>query len=93
MAGVVSRTGLAAHVPGSYILDEMAARGWTVERLAQRMGLPKTRATYVKRIICGEPITPEIAERLSRAFGTSYKLWLNLEKSYRACIEAARREP
>jgi plasmid maintenance system antidote protein VapI len=85
-----AKPGRTSHIPGMYVLDEMAARGWTVERLAQKMGLPKTRATYVKRIICGELITPEIAEQLGRAFGTSYKLWLNLEKAYRASLEATR---
>lgn len=80
--GQESEGQVKGHMPGSYILDEMAARGWTIERLAEKMGYPKTRVTPVKRIICGEPVTPEIAQRLSKAFSTSARLWLNLEDAW-----------
>jgi plasmid maintenance system antidote protein VapI len=79
-----------AHMPGSYILDEMAAREWTVQRLTTEMGLPKWRVEYVKRVICGADLEPEFAAQLSNAFGTSVTLWLNLEKAYRADIKAAK---
>jgi plasmid maintenance system antidote protein VapI len=76
-------------MPGSYILDELAARGWTVARLATKMGLPATRVTVIKRVICGDIITPDFAQRLGKAFGTSSTLWLNLDKAYRADLAAA----
>lgn len=69
--------------PGVFLLEEMAARGWTVSKLAEKMGQPSTRVTSIKRIICGEPITPDMAQRLSNAFGTSARLWLNLERAFR----------
>jgi len=78
-----------AHMPGSYILDELAERGWTVQRLTAEMGLPKWRVDYVKRVICGSPLTPEFAGQLSQAFGTSATLWLNLEKAYRKAVAKA----
>ena len=66
--------------PGSFILEEMAARHWTVDELAKRMGVRTLAARYV---ITGEPITEDVAERLGKAFGTSARLWLNLGRAFR----------
>jgi len=67
--------------PGEFIREELAARGWNQEDLAEIMGRsPKV----VSEIVSGNTgITPETAEGLSAAFGTTAQLWMNLETAYR----------
>ena len=67
--------------PGEFIREELAARGWNQEDLAAIMGRsPKV----VSEIVSGNTgITPETAEGLSAAFGTTAQLWMNLETAYR----------
>lgn len=67
--------------PGEFISDELNARGWTQGDLAEIMGRP---ANLVTDIIAGRKIiTPETAEGLAAAFGTSAQFWLNLDSRYR----------
>jgi len=70
--------------PGEFIKDELAAREWKQEDLAAIMGRsPKV----VSEIISGNTgITPETAEGLSAAFGTTAQLWMNLETAYRLAL-------
>jgi len=71
--------------PGEYIRDELDARGWTQEDLADIMRRP---ATTVSQIINGaKKITPHTAQQLAAAFGTTAELWLNLESAYRLARE------
>jgi HTH-type transcriptional regulator/antitoxin HigA len=67
--------------PGEYIRDELEARGWTQEAFAHILGRPlKT----VNQIITGaKAITPQTAQEIAAAFGTSAELWMNLEGAYR----------
>lgn len=71
----------ASFAPGEYIRDELEARGWTQEAFAHILGRPlKT----VNQIITGvKAITPQTAQEIAAAFGTSAELWLNLESAYR----------
>ena len=67
--------------PGVFILEEMAARGWTSDTLAEKAGM--TRALMLD-VLAGDHVIDEtIAQCLSNAFGTSARLWLNLERAYR----------
>jgi HTH-type transcriptional regulator/antitoxin HigA len=70
-----------AFPPGRILQKELEARGWTDRDLAAiDEDLPQTIAS----IIQGQHhITPEIAEKLSKAFGTSAQSWINLENNYR----------
>lgn len=66
--------------PGEYIRDELEARGWTQQDLAQILERP---LNAVNQIISGKRgITPETAKGLAAAFGTSPEFWMNLENAY-----------
>lgn len=67
--------------PGEFIKEELEARGWTQNDLAEVLGRP-TR--LVNELISGKRgITPETAKGLACAFATSAQLWMNLESTYR----------
>lgn len=67
--------------PGALIMEELDARSWSVEELADGMG---RSLEEVKALIYDEtPITPAIAEDLAAALEISVGFWLNLEKGYR----------
>ena len=48
--------------------------------LAERIGVPFQRVNQVVR--CKRSVTPDTALRLSRLFGTSAELWLNLQQAW-----------
>jgi plasmid maintenance system antidote protein VapI len=66
--------------PSKLIADELTARRWTIDDLAQRSGL--TVKTIVEVFYQGEPVDETIADGLSLAFGTSIDLWLNLQRNH-----------
>lgn len=68
--------------PGDYIQEELVAREWTQRHFAKLLGYTKTD---VSRLIEGKrSLTPDDAINLSRVFGTSAEMWLNLQQSYDA---------
>ena len=70
-----------AFVPGEYLRDELKARGWTQSQFASILGRP---LQLVNEIIKGRKrITEQTALEIGAALGTSAKVWLNLENSYR----------
>ncbi len=66
--------------PGRLLERETAARGLSVNRLALDLGVPSGRITDI--LNGRRAITAETALRLGRAFGTSARLWLNLQGEY-----------
>jgi HTH-type transcriptional regulator/antitoxin HigA len=68
--------------PGEFIRDELEARGWTQDDLAQIMGRP---LRLVNELIAGKKqITPATARGLAQAFGDDDPLyWMNLDSAYR----------
>ncbi len=67
--------------PGEYVKDELESRGWSQADLATIMGRP---VQLVNGIISGKKnITPETAQDLGEAFGTSAELWVGMEGTYR----------
>ncbi|MCK4512140.1 helix-turn-helix domain-containing protein [bacterium] len=67
--------------PGDFIREEIEARGWTQEVLAEVLGVSPR---LVNEVIVGKRrVTPETARALGEAFGTSGVLWMNLESTYR----------
>jgi HTH-type transcriptional regulator/antitoxin HigA len=71
--------------PGEFIKEELEARGWTQDDLADILG--RHRAT-VSAIVNGKrEISADIARDLGIAFGTSPQYWMNLETSYRLFSE------
>ncbi len=70
---------------GTFIREELDARGWTVRDLAREMGWPRPR---VAEVISGSmPVQWRIATDLGTAFGTSMSFWLNTEATYRCHCE------
>jgi len=67
--------------PGAFIKEELEARGWIQEDLAEIVGLsPKHINELIKN---KKPITIETARLLSSAFGQSPQYWINLDTNYR----------
>ncbi len=66
--------------PGEYISDELEARGWTQDDLAEVLGISRR---HVINLVTGKSgVTPEIAIALGQAFGQDPKTWMNLQVSY-----------
>ena len=61
--------------PSEFIQEEMEARDWSKQDLAQRAVLSVQEVEY---LLSGGRISAQIAERLSRAFGTSPQYWSHL---------------
>jgi HTH-type transcriptional regulator/antitoxin HigA len=78
---VNTRTPAEVFPPGEFIRDELEARGWTQDDLAQIMGRPQTAINLIINDKRG--ISPETATELGGAFGTSPEFWLNLDSAYR----------
>lgn len=69
-----------AFPPGDFIREEMEARGWRQVDLVEILG-KDSRAVH--ELLHGKrAISPEMAEILANAFGTSAQLWMNLETSW-----------
>ena len=67
--------------PGEILREEfLSPLGITQYRLAQVIGVPARR---INEIVHGtRSISPDTALRLSRAFGTSDRFWMNLQIRY-----------
>lgn len=74
--------------PGEYLRDELEARNWTQEDLAEILGRPLKTVNLI--LSAKKAITPQTAQELAAAFGTSAEVWLNLENAYRLAL--ARKE-
>ncbi len=62
--------------PGEFIQDEIDERGLSQKEFAEILGFSEK---HVNRLINNkEPITADTAKRLSKAFGSSAKFWLNI---------------
>lgn len=70
-----------AFAPGEYLRDELRERGWTQAQFARIIGRP---LQLVNEIINGRKrITERTALQIGAALGSSAKVWLNLENTYR----------
>ena len=66
---------------GEYLRDELSDRKWTVTEFAEVIGQP---TPVVSEILDGtKEITAETAVAISKAFGTTPELWLNLQTAHR----------
>ncbi|MBI2382505.1 MAG: HigA family addiction module antidote protein [Gammaproteobacteria bacterium] len=66
--------------PGRILKRELEARSLSANRLAMDCRIPSGRVTEILGGRRG--ITPDTALRLGRYFGTSPRLWLNLQGNY-----------
>jgi plasmid maintenance system antidote protein VapI len=85
-----------AFPPGEYLMDELRARGWSLEALAGKMGgaFEERKADKLAlELLVNIPqrgllLGRETAERLSQALGTSAELWLRLDAAWQASPES-----
>ena len=66
--------------PGEILGEELQELGMSANALANALGVPTNRITAILKGQRG--ITADTALRLSRYFGTTPQLWLNLQKTY-----------
>lgn len=66
--------------PGRHAQEEMLARRWKISDMVRESMLPREIIFDVVNERCD--IDDAIATGLSRAFGTSKELWLNLQQNY-----------
>jgi len=69
-----------AFPPGEFIKEELEARGWTQEILAEIMG---RQSSIISGLVNAKrSVSPGIASDLAAAFGTTAQFWMNLETAY-----------
>jgi addiction module HigA family antidote len=66
--------------PGEFIKDEMEARNMSQQELADKLHVSKSE---ISLLLNGHRnITPAIAIKLEKAWGTDAELWMNLQIRY-----------
>lgn len=74
------KSGLKPVHPGEILREELQELGMSANALAKSLGVPTNRITA---ILNGQRrVTADTALRLSRYFGTSPQLWLNLQQAF-----------
>jgi HTH-type transcriptional regulator/antitoxin HigA len=66
--------------PGDFIKEELDARGWTQNDLAEILARPPRLVSEL--ISAKRAVSPETAKGLGEAFGTGAQFWMNLESAY-----------
>jgi len=67
--------------PGDFLREELDAREWTQNDLAEVLGRSPRLVNEI--ISARRSITPETATALAKALGTSAEVWMNLESVWR----------
>jgi addiction module HigA family antidote len=60
----------------------MVPYGMSASALARALDVPVNRITEIIAAVKPRAVTPDTALRLSRYFGTTPQLWLNLQRAY-----------
>ena len=80
--------------PGEILREEfMIPLGLSANALARALGVPANRITAIIASENPRAVTPDTALRLSRYFGTTPDLWLNLQQAYDLSAAIVRRGP
>ena len=74
------RNGMRPVHPGEILGEELEELGMSASGLAKELGVPTNRITAILKGQRG--MTANTALRLSRYFGTTPELWMNLQKTY-----------
>lgn len=70
---------------GEHLSDELEARGWSQQELAEIIDCP---VQLISEIISGKrELTKGVATQIAKAFGTSPELWLNLQRQYQVWLQ------
>ena len=77
---VVPKNGMRPVHPGEILRDELQTMGLSANALSKALGVPVNRITAILNGQRG--ITADTALRLARYFGTTPRLWLNLQQAY-----------
>lgn len=77
---MTERRAVETFPPGEFIKEEIDARGWTQNDLAEITG---KSVRLISEVILGKrAVTPDTAQALADALGTSAQLWMNMESAY-----------
>jgi HTH-type transcriptional regulator/antitoxin HigA len=72
--------------PGEYLQEELDARGWTQEDLAQILNISRRQ---IASLLAGKSaLTPDVAVALGKAFKQDPKTWMNLQVNYELALAA-----
>lgn len=83
----IDRVALPPVHPGEILAEEMAALGLSANQLGRALDVPGNR---ISEIVAGRrSISADTALRLARFFGTSAKLWVNLQSAYDLAVTEA----
>ena len=74
--------------PGEILADELAEIGISVAALARALDVPQSRMADV--VNGKRSVTADTALRLAAYFGTSARMWVNLQASYDLAVAEAR---
>ena len=74
------RNGMRAVHPGEILRDELQALDLSASALSKALGVPVNRITAILNGRRG--VTADTALRLARYFGTTPRVWLNLQQTY-----------
>ena len=84
----IDSVNLPAPHPGEVLAEELAEIGVSVAALARALDVPQSR---MAEIVAGKrSVTADTALRLAAYFGTSPRLWLNLQSSYDLAVTQAK---
>ena len=80
--------------PGEILREEfMIPLGLSANALARALNVPPNRITAIIAAENPRAVTPDTALRLSRYFGTTPQLWLNLQQAYDLSAAIVHRGP
>lgn len=80
-----------AFPPGEFLKEELEARDWTQEDLANIVG---RQTSVISAIVNGKrAISLDIAMELGEAFDTGHEYWMNLERVYRSFLKSKTHKP
>ena len=74
------RSGMRPVHPGEILREQLDVLGLSANALSKELGVPVNRVTMILNGQRG--VSADTALRLSRYFGTTPQLWLNLQKTW-----------
>lgn len=72
--------GFEVFPPGEFLVDELAARDWSIQEFADIIGRPFQVVSDIIHV--RRRVTPDTARAIGAAFGTSAQMWLNAQQAY-----------